>query len=167
MRKLAVVGDTHLPRFRARFPVLVARLRAEAPAAIQHCGDHCTLEAETALAAIAPFHAVAGNNDGPDLHARYGERRIVTFPEGALGLVHGDGPRGTTRNRALAAFADVAELDAICFGHSHQPICERVAGRWLVNPGSGTDKRREAAFSYAVVDLAGEATTARLVYFAG
>jgi len=167
VRKLAVVGDTHLPSFRVRFAELVARLAAEAPAAILHCGDHCTLEVEAALAAIAPFHAVAGNNDGPELHARYGARRIVTFPEGAIGLVHGDGVRGTTRGRAIAAFEAEAGLAAICFGHSHQPACQRVEGRWIVNPGSGTDKRRETAFSYAIVDLAGEATTARLVYFAG
>jgi hypothetical protein len=78
--------------------------------------------------------------------------------------VHGHGSRGTTIGRSVAAFADVP-VDVICFGHSHQPVCERRDGRWLVNPGSPTDKRRQARYSYAILSIARGRVVPRLVFF--
>jgi uncharacterized protein len=56
------------------------------------------------------------------------------------GGTYGDGKRGTTKSRALAAFG-ADEVDVVLFGHSHRPVAGRE-GRVLVgNPGSPTDKR--------------------------
>jgi putative phosphoesterase len=108
---------------------------------------------------------VAGNNDGPEIVARFGRRKIVEVGGARFGLVHGDGTRGTTLSRARLAF-EGDRLDAIAFGHSHVPYLEERDGTWVVNPGSPTDKRRQARFSFAVVtcDESG-AIAPRLVYF--
>ena len=109
------------------------------------------------LAEIAPTDGVAGNNDPPELVARLGRRKVVTVQGVRLGLTHGEiGPGRTTPQRALRAFADEARLAAILFGHSHIPLVERLPdGRWLVNPGSPTDKRRQRRFTWALLEVAG------------
>jgi putative phosphoesterase len=110
---------------------------------------------------------VAGNNDGPEIVHRYGRRRIVAAAGLRIGLVHGDGNRGTTLGRARAAFTG-EELDAIAFGHSHVPYLERHDGVWIVNPGSPTDKRRQQRFSIAVIETDAEGALApRLTFFDG
>lgn len=110
------------------------------------------------LAAIAPTDGVAGNNDPPELVLRLGRRKIVVVEGVRLGLTHGDlGPGRTTPQRAVRAFADEAGLAAILFGHSHIPLVERLPdGRWLVNPGSPTDKRRQPTFTWALLEVAGD-----------
>ncbi len=109
------------------------------------------------LASIAPTDGVAGNNDPPELVERLGRRKVVVVEGVSIGLTHGDlGPGRTTPQRALRAFADEAGLSAILFGHSHIPLVERLAdGRWLVNPGSPTDKRRQPRFTWALLEVAG------------
>src|SRR5262249_58739428 len=94
--------------------------------------------------ALTPREAVAGNNDPPELVARFGRRKIVPVDGVRLGLVHGDGPRGTTIDRSVSAFAEES-VDVICFGHSHQPLCERRAGLWPGNPGPATRRRAPPA----------------------
>src|SRR5262245_42649549 len=163
--KLAVVGDTHLPRFGRTLPaVLRAGLEKEAVELIVHVGDFTGVEIPALFEAVGPLEAVAGNNDPPALVARFGRRKILDLAGARLGLVHGDGERGTTLGRAVAAFAG-EQVDVICFGHSHQPLCERRDGRWLLNPGSPTDKRRQPRYSYAVVEITGGQACPRLVFF--
>ncbi|GAC1313185.1 MAG: metallophosphoesterase family protein [Vulcanimicrobiaceae bacterium] len=163
--RVALVSDTHVPRFAKRFATALARIASERPALILHCGDLTELVATEALARIAPVLAVAGNNDDATLAARFGRRRIVTVGGVAIGMVHGDGPRGTTLSRALAAFAD-DDLALIAFGHSHVPYCRRHGTTWVVNPGSPTDKRRQATYGFAMLEIASGAVVPRLVSFA-
>jgi putative phosphoesterase len=163
--RIGVVSDTHLPRFAARLDAALTHLADERPDLILHCGDLTTLDATAALERIAPVEAVAGNNDGADVVERYGRRKIVRAGDWRIGIVHGDGARGTTLGRAAAAFAGET-LDAIVFGHSHIPYLERHAKTWVVNPGSITDKRRQPRFSFAMLEAdARGALTPRLVFF--
>lgn len=163
--RIVVISDTHLPRFAGRLPAALARVAAERPDRILHCGDLTTLAAIEAFAAIAPVDAVAGNNDGPEIVARFGRRAIVRAGRAAVGIVHGDGAHGTTLGRALAAFAD-DDVAAICFGHSHIPYLERHGAIWAINPGSVTDKRRQARFSYAVLEVSSQGDVRpRLAFF--
>jgi uncharacterized protein len=113
---------------------------------------------------LAPLEAVAGNNDPPALVRRFGRRKVVTLDGVRIGLVHGDGTRGTTIDRSVAAFAE-EPVDVICFGHSHQPVCERRGRTWVVNPGSPTDKRSQPRYSYAVLRIARGRVAPRIVFF--
>ncbi len=164
--KVGIVGDTHLPRFGDRLPAAVREgLRDEAVELILHLGDFTGLEVPALFEALAPLEAVAGNNDPPALVARFGRRKILELAGVRVGLVHGDGRGGTTVSRSLAAFAG-EPVDVVCFGHSHQPLCERRDSVWVVNPGSPTDKRRQPRYSYAILEITRGRAAPRLVFFA-
>lgn len=155
--RIAVLADTHLPRFGRALPEsLVAELERERIEHILHCGDWTEPFVAGLLEAIAPLDGVAGNNDGDELRARFGDRRVIELAGVRIGLTHGHlgRPSLTTPERARAAFADETGLDAICFGHSHVPLVERSgSGPLLVNPGSPTDKRWQPRHSWALLEL--------------
>src|SRR4249920_2447566 len=130
--KIGLVGDTHMPRFGRRIPMALANgLREERVALIVHVGDFTGPEVPALFEAIAPLEAVAGNNDPPALVTRFGRRKVLEVAGTRLGLIHGDGRAGTTASRSRAAFGS-EPVDVICFGHSHQPTCERQGSVWLV-----------------------------------
>jgi putative phosphoesterase len=163
--KIGILSDTHLPRFGTQLPIsLHAGLREEGIELIIHLGDFTGIETPALVEALGPLEAVAGNNDPPAIVARFGRRKVLSLGGVRVGLVHGDGRGGTTVSRSLAAFAG-EDVDVICFGHSHQPLCERRDGVWLLNPGSPTDKRRQPRYSYAVLAIDGGRATPRLVFF--
>lgn len=162
---LGVVSDTHLPRFGDRLPPeLLAGLRQSRVELILHLGDFTGPEVPGLLETVAPLEAVAGNNDPPALVRRFGRRKVLTVGGVRIGMVHGDGRSGTTLGRSIAAFAD-DPVAVICFGHSHQPRCERRDGRWLLNPGSPTDKRTQPRYSYAILRIERGRAAPRLVFF--
>lgn len=161
-----MVSDTHMPRSGRLLPGELRRgLEASQLALILHLGDLTEPGVAPLFEEIAPFHAVAGNNDGDELRARYGRRRVIEVGGVRLGMVHGDGRGGTTRARALATFAD-EPLDAVLYGHSHMPYCSRQDDRWVINPGSPTDKRRNAEYSYAILEITDRAITPHLRFYA-
>ena len=163
--KVGVVSDTHLPRFGDQLPAELRRGPGEERVElILHLGDFTGPKIPRLLEALAPLEAVAGNNDPPALVRRFGRRKIVTLGGVRIGLVHGDGTHGTTMSRSLRSFEEDA-VDVICFGHSHQPVCERRGEIWLVNPGSPTDKRTQARYSYAILEIEQSRVVPRLVFF--
>lgn len=156
---IAVVSDTHLPRFGRALPrALRDGIRAASPDLVLHLGDLTAPFVPDLFAELAPFDAVAGNNDGPELVERFGRRKVLELDGVRLGLTHGDqGPGATTPERARRAFAsERVPVDVVLFGHSHIPLLERVpGGPLLLNPGSPTDKRRQPRYSWATLELGG------------
>jgi putative phosphoesterase len=166
MTVLGIVSDTHLPRFGRALPrALIAGLRDERVERILHCGDMTDLLAADLLSAIAPFDAVAGNNDGAEIRERFGRKKILTIDGVLIGLIHGDhGAHAAPRN-AREAFAS-ERVDVVCFGHSHRPLHEQHGGLVMLNPGSPTDKRMNLRYSYAILRVdSGRVVEARLHYY--
>ena len=97
---------------------------------------------------------MAGNNDGPDLVARFGRRKVVEVVGARIGMTHGDlGTGSTTPERAARSFG-ADEVEVVLFGHSHAPLLERLPdGRLLLNPGSPTNKRMQSRYSWALIDV--------------
>src|SRR4051812_44950976 len=156
--RVALVSDTHLPRFgKVLRPDFVASLEAARVERILHAGDWTTPLAVDLLEQLAPVDGVAGNNDGPELHERFGTRRVLDLDGLRIGITHGHlGIGRTTEERARNLFAGENGLAAIVFGHSHIPVIRRPsAGPWLINPGSPTDKRRQPAYTWALLEAAG------------
>lgn len=164
--RVVVVGDTHLPRFGRRLPAPLTDALASADL-ILHAGDHTDPFVLDLLEAHAPTDAVAGNNDPPELVGRLGFTRLVTVEEVRIGLTHGHlGPGRSTPERARRAFAQAdPAVNAIVFGHSHQPMIEQLDGLWLLNPGSPTDRRRQPSFSFLVLEISGADLHPQLVTF--
>ena len=164
--RVVVVGDTHLPRFGRQLPAPLLDALATADH-ILHAGDHTDPFVLELLEASAPTDAVAGNNDPPELISRLGFTRLVTVEDVRIGLTHGHlGTGRSTPERARRAFAQAdPAVNAIVFGHSHQPLIERLDGLWLLNPGSPTDRRRQPTFSFLVLEISGADLHPELVTF--
>ncbi len=166
MTTVGIVSDTHFPRFGRTLPRALERgLRRAGVQRILHLGDMTDLLAVELFESIAPFDAVAGNNDGEAIRARFGRQKIVTIEGVRVGLVHGDGKRGSTKDRALAAFAG-EPVDVVLFGHSHRPCVGREGTRLVANPGSPTDKRLNPLYSYAILTVDGTDARIALKFYA-
>jgi len=168
--RVAVVSDTHMPRFGRVLPgPLVRALEQERVERILHAGDWTAPFVVELLEAIAPVHGVAGNNDPPELAERLGTVRVLDLDGVLVGITHGHlgSARLATPQRAVAALAHIPGIAAVCFGHSHIPLVrtEPVGGPLLVNPGSPTDRRRQPRFSWALLDVGGGAVSAELRFF--
>ena len=138
--RIAVLSDTHSPRYWKRCPTAVAAA-LEGADLILHAGDVCLPETLDELAAFAPVQAVRGNNDGPDV-AAWGAPETLEIDLAGLrvAMVHDSGP-ATGRGRRLNRLFPDADL--VVFGHSHIPWDEVHEGQRAFNPGSPTNKRRQ------------------------
>lgn len=117
---------------------------------ILHAGDVVGPELLAELRALAPVHAVLGNND----HRLAGvlPETVETVIDGVrVAVVHDSGARAGRPGRMHRRFP---AADLVVFGHSHQPAHEEgVEGQRLLNPGSATWKRRASNHTLATVDL--------------
>ncbi len=143
--KVAVLADTHAPRYWKACPPEVAR-RLEGVDLILHAGDVCRATVLEELAAFAPVRVVLGNNDTPDV-AAWGAPEALRLDLDGLpaAMVHDAGPAAGRPLRLRRRFPG-AEL--VVFGHSHIPLdlvlgSAEEEGPRMFNPGSPTDRRRQ------------------------
>lgn len=161
--RIGVISDTHLGTAASKLPdALVKGLRGVE--LILHAGDWVSSHVVRLVEAIAPCESVAGNNDGPDIVDRFGYAKRLNAGGVTIGLVHGDGFRKTTAERALDTFADDMP-DVVVYGHSHIPELRKVGNTLLLNPGSPTDKRRQPRYSYGIITITDGKAEAELFYY--
>ncbi|AEG44444.1 metallophosphoesterase [Isoptericola variabilis] len=151
--RLLLLSDTHVPGRARALPEQVWRA-VDAADVVVHAGDWTTPDLLDALdARAARLVGVAGNNDGPELHARLGEVARVEVEDLRVAVVHETGPKQGRERRADAAFP---ETDLLVFGHSHVPWdTVSPAGMRLLNPGSPTDRRRQPVCTYVTATVTG------------
>ena len=138
--RVAILSDTHAPRFWKRCPDAVAG-HLEGVDLILHAGDVCRATVLEELAAFAPVRAVLGNNDTPDVAAWGAPETLELDLDGlAVAMVHDAGPAQGRTERLRRRFPR-AEL--VVFGHSHIPLDQAGDGVRIFNPGSPTDRRRQ------------------------
>jgi hypothetical protein len=146
-----ILSDTHLHAHRLVLPRAVSRA-ADAADVILHAGDVVAPELLEHLAAIAPTHAVLGNND-LDLVTSLPERRTVDVGGVDVAMVHDSGSSIGRAGRLKRWFPDAA---LVVFGHSHQPCDEAgLAGQRLFNPGSPTQRRRAPTHTFGWLETDG------------
>ncbi|MCD9025507.1 metallophosphoesterase family protein [Cohnella silvisoli] len=163
--KIVVVSDTHMPRMNKKLPERLLK-ELKTASAIIHAGDWTKLSVYESLAAFAPTYGVAGNNDGSDIVRRFGLRKVLEFEGSRIGVVHGHGAskRLGTESHALEAFKGV-QLNALIYGHSHIPVHKRIGEMLVFNPGSPTDKRRQALYSFGLLDITGGSLVAKHIFY--
>lgn len=162
--RIGVISDTHIP---TRGRSLPRRLFAALAGVelILHAGDLVEPGVLKALRVLAPVEAVAGNMDPPELQRALGRRKLIRIGVAALGLVHGDGAgHSSTPQRALETFR-LDRPQAIIFGHSHRPYCERHEGILLFNPGSAVDPRWGQQPSCGLLYIEAAGLCGEIIYF--
>ncbi|MGD8397431.1 MAG: metallophosphoesterase family protein [Anaerolineae bacterium] len=179
--KVGVIGDTHIPD---RCPLLPARITEvfQGLDIILHVGDICE------LGVLREFQerytltfAVAGEGDNAEVHGYLGERRVVSFGQRRIGMIHGHqleeahrgGARGLMRffrrrpdpaampGFLLAQFGE--EVDAIVFGHTHRPYVRTHGGVLLFNPG-GAVPGRGCQPSVGILDMGKRSIAGRIAH---
>jgi uncharacterized protein len=134
----AVIADTHMPRGSRRLPAACGE-RLRAADLILHAGDFVASEVLADLKRLGPpVAAVHGNVDEPALREVLPAERVVEDAQVRVGLIHDAGPARGRLERLRRRFPDV---DAVVFGHSHLPLCERAGEFQIFNPGSPTERR--------------------------
>lgn len=164
---IGVVSDTHMPRMARQLPAQLVKSFRNVDL-IVHLGDWVDMRVYKQLAALAPVEGVAGNNDSQEIIHKFGYQKIMQLETKRIGLVHGHLPANgfalTTPDKALLSFAG-ERLDAILFGHSHQPLLQvQENGLLLFNPGSPTDKRRAPSYSFGLLEIKAGKIHAKHVY---
>lgn len=106
---------------------------------IIHCGDVVEMEVLEALKAVAPLIVVAGNMDTREIKNIYPKKEVIETNGKRLGIVHGWGSPHGILSKILFKFR-TDNVDAILFGHTHQPMNEMKDGMLLFNPGSLLDR---------------------------
>lgn len=159
--RILVVSDTHVPTIALELPQEVLD-EARSCDTILHAGDLVSSRVRDQLSHLAPFHAVRGNMDAPDLIASLPSKQIVQAENWRIGIIHGHEGRGRdTPTRALSAFSS-DQVNCIVFGHSHRPLNELVNGVLLFNPGSPVAGRGESGNTYGILDF-GESVNGKIV----
>jgi uncharacterized protein len=149
---VALISDTHMPRGARRIPdACIASMRAAD--LIVHAGDFTEPEVLDALEALGPpVAAVHGNVDTEALRRRLPEVRIVDAGGAKIAIVHDAGPSHARLEWLRARFP---KADAAVFGHSHIPLHEERDGFQIFNPGSPTDRRRQAHHTMGIAEVEG------------
>jgi putative phosphoesterase len=152
--RIGVISDTHLTARADKLPDALLK-GLDGVDMILHAGDWVDLEVAELVAQIAPYDGIAGNNDGVDIRDRFGRKKLLTLGGFRIGMIHGDGFRKTTEERAREAFLEEKQ-DIVIFGHSHIPYQQLIDGMLMFNPGSPTDKRRQPQYSFGLLELTDE-----------
>lgn len=129
--KIVVMSDTHLDRPTGEFETICARF-CEGADMVIHLGDWDRVGTLNYLEQY-PLEAVCGNMDDTAIRQRLPAQRIVKAGAFRLGITHGWGAPGGIRQRIAEQLSGV---DAILFGHTHQPLIARENGVFWFNPGS-------------------------------
>jgi uncharacterized protein len=159
--RLALLSDTHAPRYWKACPPEVAR-HLEGVDLILHAGDACRATVLEELAGFAPVRAVLGNNDTPDVAAWGAPATLRLDLDGLpVAMIHDAGPAPGRTRRMRDRFPG-AQL--VVFGHSHIPLDLAADGIRIINPGSPTDKRRQPKGTMGLLRVeAGRLLEARIV----
>jgi putative phosphoesterase len=158
--RVVVVADTHVrDAGSTRLPDRAWTVLRTADV-ILHAGDVVEPGLLVDLRAVAPVHAVLGNNDGA-LAGLLPESLELELGGARVAMVHDTGPRAGREGRVHRRFPGA---DLVVFGHSHIPWDgPGLDGQWLFNPGSATQRRSQPHRTVGVVHLDGGRVRTELV----
>lgn len=160
--RIVILSDTHMPKRGKQLPPRLVQ-ELETSDLIIHAGDWSSMEVYDMLSKYGPVKGVYGNVDNEDIIANFPAKELLTINGFRIGIVHGHGEKRTTEKRAMEAFAG-EKVDVIIFGHSHIPFLRYFKKVLLLNPGSPIDKRTQAYYSFAIMEIE-EEIRAEFIFF--
>lgn len=130
--KILVLSDSHSSLRLMRSAVAGVR-----PDAIIHLGDHfddgeAIHEENTHI----PFHQVPGNCDKYRVYRPVAEVLSYKVCGVKLFMTHGHNHMVKFGLYALLRDAKAENVQAVLYGHTHNPDCRFEDGMWILNPGS-------------------------------
>jgi len=150
--KIGVISDTHLRDKNESLPKEIQEGLKPVDMII-HAGDLVDLSVLEKLKKICPqVIAVRGNMDPEPVRKILPEKEIIKVGKFRIGLAHGQGHPAGLPDLLLNMFRNDL-VDAIVFGHSHNPLNEVRNGILLFNPGSATDKVFAEYNSYGILEI--------------
>ncbi len=177
---IGLIADTHVPdRRRELDPRVIPVFKQAGVSMILHAGDISVPRVLAELEQMAPVVAVRGNRDWfrfKDLPLK----RVVEVGGKRIGLIHGHlSWRRYARDKfafllrgpqsfeffAQRAAAEIEGVDALVFGHNHEPMIKEMDGKLVINPGSACCQVLEnRAPSVALLHIEGDELRAEIVY---
>lgn len=145
--KIGVVSDTHS----LELPKQMLEDFREVEFII-HAGDFCETATLEKLKKIKDVKAVHGNMDDEKVCKLLPRSQIVQCGQFQIGLFHGEGPPQTLLDVVKKEFKG-KKVDAVIFGHSHQPLNEWIDGILYFNPGSPNDNVFAPYQSYGILEV--------------
>ena len=148
--KIGVISDTHIPANCDELPQKVKENFKDVDM-ILHAGDLADACVLDMLKNICPkVEAVCGNMDPKNLQQQLPQKKIITAGKFKIGLIHGWGPPKGIMDRLEGEFKGV---DAIVFGHTHQPVNLKKNGVLFFNPGSPTDLIHALSTTIGILEI--------------
>ncbi len=161
--RIGVISDTHIPQQAGQLPDLVLR-ELQAVDLIIHAGDYVVQEVIEVLQELAPFHGVRGNMDSPKIQKLLPEKEIIKVEDVCIGIIHGYGMGPHALQKAQMEFSR-ENVDAVVFGHTHNPYNRVHRGKLFFNPGSPTAKRDQDQFTMGFLDIHGKEIQGEILKF--
>ncbi len=133
MTRILVLSDTHIDNVR-ELPESVIRAVKETDWVV-HCGDYTSLAVLDELRSIAlRFVGVYGNADTTGIRYQLPFETIFEVEDKKIAVTHphwGGPPDGLEEKLAKR----YPSVDAVLFGHTHEPCVKHMNGVLLLNPG--------------------------------
>lgn len=155
--RIGVVADTHSKELPARLLKELSKVDL-----ILHAGDLCELRDLKVFEDIAETKAVYGNMDSLEVVKKLCRVRIVPCGSFKIGLFHGEGPPDGVLERVREEFRG-KDVQAVVFGHSHQPLNENIDGVLFFNPGSPSDEIFAPYKSFGILDISPKGITGKII----
>jgi len=136
--KIIIIGDTHLNSFK-KLPKEMAQAIKEGDWII-HVGDYTSIDTVEGLIRWKgdKFKGVFGNADPLSIRKILPDKVILEIKGKKIGITHPfcGGPETFIKAMVKREFKDY-DVDAIVFGHTHEPEIIEVNKILLINPGKG------------------------------
>jgi putative phosphoesterase len=145
--KIVVMSDTHLNKVNDHFADLCQEHCQDADLVL-HLGDWVSPSVADFL---EQFHleGVAGNMDPSPIRNRFPLKKTIRAGSFRLGIIHGWG--GTAHDMKSSLLNEFSDVNAILFGHTHQPFQSEENGILWFNPGSVFMGRGKLAKSLGIL----------------
>ena len=174
--KIGVLADTHVPSNNPSLPSAVLDA-VRGMDIILHAGDVGGIEILQQLGPIAQTYAIYGEQDDAKVRKYLQEKQRLEFENRSIGLVHGNralqggilarlsfNMNKNARSQAVCAsvLEDYPEVDAIVFGHTHEPYMKMYGGVLLFNPGAAVLSSGKPG-SIGVLEITPQAIKGRII----
>jgi len=155
--RIVVTSDTHsqvLPK-----PLIEDMKAADL---VIHAGDFTDIKVLDMVRKFKEVRAVYGNMDSLELRKVLPREDILQCEQVRIALFHGEGHTHGMVERIRERFK-AEKVQAVVFGHSHEPMNEIIDGVLFFNPGSPTDEIRAPYRSYGVLEVAGDKIKGQII----